>query len=211
MKCVQDNKKLRPSSATGLWMNSVVNCSQLATFSLSEFRHGSVGCVGVGRAVTSAIGRFRFCRPQDSGFFGDALRCVILDEAHLYSGALAGEITLLLRRLLDRCGVASSQVLHLATSATMGGNDDQLKEFAATLFSKSKDLMKVIRGVPTRTIAGLPSVCPNILRWRRAIVGPFGGFDQATRRFTWFRHSSRWTNSRTRRPTVGNNVPPSRR
>ena len=95
---------------------------------------------------------YMLCRPQDSGFFGDALQCVILDEAHLYTDALAGEITLLLRRLLERCGVASSQVLHLATSATMGRSDDELKEFAATLFSKNKDLMKIIRGAPTRTI-----------------------------------------------------------
>ena len=93
---------------------------------------------------------YMLCRPQDSIFFGDALRCVILDEAHLYTGALAGEITLLLRRLLDRCGVNSSQVLQLATSATMGGNDDELKEFAATLFSKDRNAVQVVRGVSVR-------------------------------------------------------------
>lgn len=108
---------------------------------------------------------YMLCRPQDSIFFGDALRCVILDEAHLYTGALAGEITLLLRRLLDRCGVASSHVLHLATSATMGGNEDDLKDFATILFSKERQLVRVIEGQNTRTIpAGLespPSVPPT--------------------------------------------------
>ena len=108
---------------------------------------------------------YMLCRPQDSVFFGAALRCVILDEAHLYTGALAGEITLLLRRLLDRCGVASSQVLHLATSATMGGNDDELKGFAATLFSKDQNLVRVVRGTSIRTIPdGLespPAVSPT--------------------------------------------------
>ena len=105
---------------------------------------------------------YMLCRPQDSIFFGDALRCVILDEAHLYTGALAGEITLLLRRLLDRCGVNSSQVLQLATSATMGGNDDELKEFAATLFSKDWNAVQVVRGVSVRTIPAGPETPPTV-------------------------------------------------
>lgn len=105
---------------------------------------------------------YMLCRPQDSIFFGDALRCVILDEAHLYTGALAGEITLLLRRLLDRCGVTSSQVLHLATSATMGGNDDELSGFAATLFSKDRKLVRVVRGVSIRTVPAGPELPPSV-------------------------------------------------
>ena len=43
---------------------------------------------------------YMLCRPQDSVFFGPELRAVVLDEAHLYTGTLAAEITLLLRRLL---------------------------------------------------------------------------------------------------------------
>ena len=104
---------------------------------------------------------YMLCRPQDSVFFGDALRCVILDEAHLYTGALAGEMTLLLRRLLDRCGVASSQVLHMATSATMGGSEDDLKGFAATLFSKDQRLVHVVQGVSTRTVPAVPESPPS--------------------------------------------------
>ena len=37
---------------------------------------------------------YMLCRPQDSVFFGPALRAVVLDEAHLYTGTLAAEITL---------------------------------------------------------------------------------------------------------------------
>lgn len=103
---------------------------------------------------------YMLCRPQDAVFFGDALRCVILDEAHLYTGALAGEITLLLRRLLDRCGVASSQILQLATSATMGGNDEDLRQFAATLFSKEPRLVNVVRGAVTHTMPAVPESPP---------------------------------------------------
>lgn len=42
---------------------------------------------------------YMLCRPEDQGFFGPALRYVVLDEAHLYTGTLAAEITLLLRRV----------------------------------------------------------------------------------------------------------------
>lgn len=108
---------------------------------------------------------YMLCRPQDSVFFGSALRCIILDEAHLYTGALAGEITLLLRRLLDRCGLASSDILHLAASATMGGTDDDLQDFAGTLFSKPREHVRIVRGSPTRTVPAVtessPQVCPT--------------------------------------------------
>ena len=64
---------------------------------------------------------YMLCRPQDRGFFGPALRYVVLDEAHLYTGTLAAEITLLLRRVRDRCQVLPERVTHIATSATIGG------------------------------------------------------------------------------------------
>ncbi len=62
---------------------------------------------------------YMLCRPQDAVFFGPALRTIILDEAHLYAGTLAAEVTLLFRRLLDRCGRRPEQILHIATSATL--------------------------------------------------------------------------------------------
>ncbi len=95
---------------------------------------------------------YMLCRPQDSVFFGKALKCVILDEAHLYSGALAGEITLLLRRLLDRCGRNPSEVLQIATSATLGGTDEELREFGSILFSKDTSRVHVFRGDSVRTM-----------------------------------------------------------
>ncbi|MBL8900662.1 MAG: DEAD/DEAH box helicase, partial [Planctomycetes bacterium] len=48
---------------------------------------------------------YMLVRPQDAAFFGRNLRAIVLDEAHLYGGALAGEIAYLLRRLCERCGV----------------------------------------------------------------------------------------------------------
>jgi DEAD/DEAH box helicase domain-containing protein len=90
---------------------------------------------------------YMICRPQDAVFFGSALRAIVLDEAHLYTGTLAAEITLLLRRVYDRCGVSAEQVLGIATSATLGGEGtDDLRVFAAELFSKSRGSVQVIHG-----------------------------------------------------------------
>ena len=90
---------------------------------------------------------YMLCRPQDAVFFGPALRTLVLDEAHLYSGTLADEITLLLRRLLLRCGVDADQVSQFATSATLGSGDEaQLRDFASRIFTKSPRLVRVIAG-----------------------------------------------------------------
>ncbi len=90
---------------------------------------------------------YMLCRPQDNVFFGRGLRCLILDEAHFYTGTLAAEITLLLRRLLQRCGVKPEEVMQIATSATIGrGDREELRSFASTIFSKPIDMVEVIIG-----------------------------------------------------------------
>lgn len=89
---------------------------------------------------------YMLCRPQDRDFFGSALRYIVLDEAHLYTGTLAAEITLLLRRVRDRCQRAPEQVTHIATSATLGGTRADLRNFAATVFSVPSTLITIIEG-----------------------------------------------------------------
>ena len=89
---------------------------------------------------------YMLCRPQDSRFFGPDLRCIILDEAHLYSGTLAAEIMMLLRRVRERCGVSPSEIFHVATSATLGGDEEDLREFGASLFSTDESKTIVVRG-----------------------------------------------------------------
>ncbi len=91
---------------------------------------------------------YMLCRPQDAIFFGPALRAIVLDEAHLYTGTLAAEITLLLRRVLARCQLDPQQVLHFATSATIGGGEQELLQFATGLFSKPSTLVRVVTGEP---------------------------------------------------------------
>ena len=98
---------------------------------------------------------YMLCRPQDSNFFGPDLRAVVLDEAHLYTGTLAAEITLLLRRLLLRCGLRSEDVLQFATSATLGtGDPEELRTFASTVFTKPGEMAHVIVGEPSKAPMG---------------------------------------------------------
>ncbi len=98
---------------------------------------------------------YMLCRPQDRDFFGPALRYIILDEAHLYTGTLAAEITLLLRRVKDRCRKASESITHIATSATLGGDAGDLRAFAAKLFSLPMSEVEVIEG-QTAPLSALP-------------------------------------------------------
>lgn len=102
---------------------------------------------------------YMLCRPQDAVFFGPSLRTVVLDEAHLYTGTLAAEITLLLRRLALRCGLQSERITHFATSATLGSGDSgELRDFASEIFSKPRHLVRVIYGEQTKE--DLPSPEP---------------------------------------------------
>ena len=95
---------------------------------------------------------YMLCRPQDAPFFSPSLRTIVLDEAHLYTGTLAAEITLLLRRLTLWCGVESKDLLQFATSATLGTGDlEELRGFASQVFSKSADLVHVIEGELTKS------------------------------------------------------------
>ena len=111
---------------------------------------------------------YMLCRPKDRAFFGPALQYIVLDEAHLYTGALAAEITLLLRRVRDRCEVSSEQITHLATSATLGGSGGDLRKFAATVFSVPDSLIETVEGVkaplpPSRELKSAPAPRPDLL------------------------------------------------
>ena len=90
---------------------------------------------------------YMLCRPQDAVFFGNALGTFVVDEAHMYSGTLAAEIALLMRRVLLRCGMSSHQVLQIATSATLGA---EVREFASKLFSKTIGQIAWIEGASVR-------------------------------------------------------------
>jgi DEAD/DEAH box helicase domain-containing protein len=62
---------------------------------------------------------YMLCRPQDQVFFGRGLRCLVLDEAHLYAGTLAAEITLLLRRLYDLAAIIMDGVVPVQVAGNL--------------------------------------------------------------------------------------------
>jgi ATP-dependent helicase YprA (DUF1998 family) len=89
---------------------------------------------------------YMLSRPSDFQIFGSALRAIVVDEAHLYSGTLAAEVSLLLRRTIEKAGVVSSRILYLATSATLSEDQNEKKDFFAQFFHKRGDRVIFIEG-----------------------------------------------------------------
>lgn len=81
-----------------------------------------------------AMLEYLLLRPADIDLFrGGMWRFIALDEAHVYDGAKAAEVAMLLRRLRDR--VAPGTALQcFATSATVGDDPDTVLRFASELF-----------------------------------------------------------------------------
>jgi rubrerythrin len=84
-----------------------------------------------------AMLEYLLLRPADidlfEGIYGGHWQFVVLDEAHVYDGARAAEVAMLLRRLRDR--VASGRALrYIATSATVGDEPQAITDFAHRLF-----------------------------------------------------------------------------
>lgn len=92
-----------------------------------------------------AMLEYLLLRPEDSPLFdgptGKYWHFIVLDEVHVYDGANATEIAMLLRRLSDR--IVQSQhgrLQTIATSATLGGGKKDfplVAEFACNLFNQS--------------------------------------------------------------------------
>ncbi|PKO03868.1 MAG: hypothetical protein CVU43_00700 [Chloroflexi bacterium HGW-Chloroflexi-5] len=91
-----------------------------------------------------AMLEYLLLRPNSSPLFdgetGEHWRFIVLDEAHVYDGANATEMAMLLRRVQDRvAGDKHGKIQAIATSATLGqGKKDYpaVADFAAKLFNK---------------------------------------------------------------------------
>src|SRR6266567_4042807 len=84
-----------------------------------------------------AMLEYLLLRPADidlfEGTYGGHWQFVVLDEAHVYDGAKAAEVAMLLRRLRDRVALGRS-LRFIATSATVGDKPSAVTEFAHRLF-----------------------------------------------------------------------------
>jgi ATP-dependent helicase YprA (DUF1998 family) len=87
-----------------------------------------------------AMLEYLLLRPADielfEGTHSGHWRFVVLDEAHVYDGAKAEEVGMLLRRLRERVGrgTAGASFQAIATSATIGGHPRAVMTFASKLF-----------------------------------------------------------------------------
>ncbi len=75
-------------------------------------------------------------RPNDYPLIGNALRTIIVDEAHLYTGTLAAEVSLLLRRVVAKAKVENSKILYVATTATISDDKAEQQNFFSKFFNK---------------------------------------------------------------------------
>lgn len=90
-----------------------------------------------------AMLEYLLLRPTDTAFFDGPTagrwRFIVLDEAHVYTGAAGAEVGLLLRRLKARVLRPEQTLQCIATSATIGGGAGDLVEvaqFAERLFGE---------------------------------------------------------------------------
>ena len=89
-----------------------------------------------------AMLEYLLLRPADLDLFegkhGGHWRFIILDEAHVYDGAKAEEVGMLLRRLRERVGRSATGIRTglqaIATSATVGDRPRAVMGFASKLF-----------------------------------------------------------------------------
>lgn len=65
---------------------------------------------------------------------------LVIDEAHMYRGASGGEVSLLIRRLMDRLNIDSSKLKCILTSASVPNDKDkELQEFACSLTGSNEN------------------------------------------------------------------------
>jgi ATP-dependent helicase YprA (DUF1998 family)/rubrerythrin len=77
------------------------------------------------------------------------LRWIVLDEAHTYMGSQAAELSLLLKRVMLAFNVKPNNIRFVATSATIGEDDQakrQLTTFLSSLAGIDESQIKVIGG-----------------------------------------------------------------
>jgi ATP-dependent helicase YprA (DUF1998 family) len=72
---------------------------------------------------------------------------LVLDEAHLYRGSQGAEVSLLVRRLLQHLEIPQDRVRFILTSATFGGDVQEVApEFASDLTTSEESDFEVIEG-----------------------------------------------------------------
>ena len=96
---------------------------------------------------------------------------LVVDELHMYRGTAGTEVAYLLRNLLHRLGLSpdSPQVRFLATSASLGGEDDA-REYLSQFFGPGNSTFSVLEG-RRRQLVGVPeSLAPHAAQFAAAVT-----------------------------------------
>ena len=67
---------------------------------------------------------------------------MVIDEAHLYQGAMGTEFSQLLRRLVAVLNVDISQLQFIITSASLGGREELARKYASELLTINEDKLR---------------------------------------------------------------------
>ena len=87
------------------------------------------------------------------------MKYIVLDEAHTYIGSQAAELALLIRRVLNGFGVNAEDVRFIATSATIGDDEESeiaLKNYLADIAGIAIEQIQVVGGnreIPDLTLS----------------------------------------------------------
>lgn len=84
---------------------------------------------------------------------------LVIDEAHMYRGAAGGEVSLLIRRLMDKLNIEREQMRCILTSASVPHEKEkELRTFACGLTGQSieKDNFEIIKGEATPLLNHAP-------------------------------------------------------
>ena len=75
---------------------------------------------------------------------------IIIDEAHMYSGASGGEVALLIRRLFSKLGISKNKVQFILTSASMPNETKEdmnyIRKFSSNLSGCEEDSFEYLFG-----------------------------------------------------------------
>ena len=99
---------------------------------------------------------------------------LVVDELHMYRGTAGTEVAYLIRNLLLRLGLTpgSSQVRFLATSASLGDEDDA-REYLSQFFGASRSSFSVLEGRKTQPIGAPDSLTHFAAQFAAAEIDNF--------------------------------------
>lgn len=120
-----------------------------------------------------AMLEYLLLRPQDSSLFSNHhLKFLVLDEAHVYTGAQGIEVSLLMRRLKEYLFKDKGNLQFILTSATIGGGDDaknKIARFASDLTGSSFTSDSVITGETVHSFSNAPREKPSLPELVKAV------------------------------------------